>query len=70
MLDRNATYCQNGLLVSADVSMPTAEKLLDSQFDFVARRCLSLCRDAEAMRIAVVIGKEKLGLPVVSMLEF
>ncbi len=33
-------------------------------------RCLSLCGDAEAMRIAVVVGKEKLGLPVVSMFEF
>jgi hypothetical protein len=29
-----------------------------------------LCRDAEAMGIAVVVGKEKLGLPVVSMFEF
>ena len=45
-------------------------KLFDSQFDSVAWRCLSLCRDAEAMRIAVVVGKEKLGLPVVSMFEF
>ena len=26
--------------------------------------------DAEAMRIAVIVGKEKLGLPVVSMYEF
>ena len=29
-----------------------------------------MCEDAEAMRIAVVVGKEKLGLPVVSMFEF
>ena len=33
-------------------------------------RRLSLCRDAEAMRIAVVVGKDKLGLPIVSMFEF
>ena len=38
--------------------------------DSVAWRCLSLCRDAEAMRIAVVVGKDKLGLPIVSMFEF
>ena len=45
-------------------------KFFDSQFDSVAWRCLSLCRDAEAMRIAVVVGKDKLGLPIVSMFEF
>ena len=45
------------------------EAFLDSQFDCDAWRCSSLCRDAEAMRIAVVIGKEKLGPPVVSMFE-
>jgi len=45
-------------------------KFFDSQFDSVAWKCLSLCRDAEAMRIAVVVGKEKLGLPVVSLFEF
>ena len=45
-------------------------KFFDSQFDFVAWRCLSLCRDAEAMRIAVVVGKDKLGLPIVSMFEY
>jgi hypothetical protein len=45
-------------------------KFFDSHFDSVAWRCLSLCRDAEAMRITVVVGKEKLGLPVVSMFEF
>jgi hypothetical protein len=45
-------------------------KSFDSQFDSVAWRCLSLCRDAEAMRIAVVVGKDKLGLPIVSMFEF
>jgi hypothetical protein len=32
--------------------------------------CLFLCRNAEAMRIAVVVGKDKLGLPIVSMFEF
>jgi hypothetical protein len=42
----------------------------DSQFDLIAWRCLSLCRDAEAMRVAVVVGQEKLGLPVVSRFEF
>ena len=42
-------------------------KFFDSQFDSVAWRCLSLCRHAEAMRIAVVVGKDKLGLPIVSM---
>ncbi len=36
----------------------------------VAWRCLSLCRDAEAMRIAVIVGKDKLGLPIVSRFEF
>jgi hypothetical protein len=43
----------------------------DSQFDSVAWRWryLSRCRDAEAVRIAVVVDKEKLGLPVVSMFE-
>ena len=45
-------------------------KFCDSQCDSVAWRCLSLCRDAEAMRIAVVVGKDKLGLPIVSMFEF
>jgi len=45
------------------------EAFFDSQFDSAAWRCLSLCGDAEAMRIAVVVGKEKLGLPVVSMFE-
>ena len=45
-------------------------KFLDLQFDSVAWRCLSLCRDAEAMRIAVVVGNDKLGLPIVSMFEF
>jgi len=45
-------------------------KFFDSQFDSVAWRCLSLCKDAEAMRIAVVVGKKKLGLPVVSIFDF
>ena len=36
-------------------------KFFDSQFDSVAWRCLTLYRDAEAMRIAVVVGKEKIG---------
>ena len=45
-------------------------KSFDSQFDSVAWRCLSLCRDAEAMRIAVIVGKDNLGLPIVSMFEF
>ncbi len=31
---------------------------------------LCFCRDTEAMRIAVVVGKEKLRLPVVSVFEF
>ena len=49
---------------------PILRSLFDSQFDSLAWRGLSLCRDAEAMRIAVVVGKEKLGLTVVSMFDF
>jgi hypothetical protein len=45
-------------------------KFFDSQFDAVAWRCLSLCRHAVAMRIGVVVGKDKLGLPIVSMFEY
>jgi hypothetical protein len=44
-------------------------KFCDSRFDSVAWSCLSLCRDAEAMRIAVVVAKEKLRLPVISMFK-
>lgn len=32
-------------------------------------RCLTLRGDAEAVGIAVVVGEEELGLPVVSMLD-
>ena len=46
------------------------ERFFDSQSDSVARRCLSSGTDAEAMRIAVVVRKEKLGLSVVSVFEF
>ena len=33
-------------------------------------RCLSFGRDAEAVRIAIIVGKKKLGLAVVSIFEF
>jgi hypothetical protein len=42
----------------------------DLQFQFFCWRCLSLCRDTEAMRIAVIVGEKKLGLAVFSMFEF
>jgi hypothetical protein len=45
-------------------------KFFDSQFQFCCWRCLSLGRDTEAMRIAVIVGKKKVGLAVVSTFEF
>jgi hypothetical protein len=40
------------------------------RFDSVGWRCLCLCRDAEAMRVAIIVGKDKLGLPILSIFEF
>jgi len=45
-------------------------KFLDSQFQFCCWRCLFWGRDAEAMRKAVIVGKEKFRLAVVPMFEF
>ena len=52
-------------VLSSDASLGRREGAKYSEW-----RRLSLSRDAEAMRIAVVVGKDKLGLPIVSMFEF